>query len=160
MPKINTADSGHKGPDPLPGGHKYETYTNDVFIDTLKDAMRIIDHRITGYAPCNKAFRALLGGRTLAQVWMDDDVWINFDPTRRKGDYGATRGKDITITAYSLAMGRWTVAATLVHELAHVNGAPGDTHAAEATLRSCLLAGLEDPNIIGAILQSAKTRIA
>ncbi len=47
-------------------------------------------------------------------------------------------------------MGRWTVAASLVHELAHVNGAPGDSHAAEATLPCCGFAALYVPTIIGA----------
>lgn len=104
-----------------------------------------INTRIKGNAPCDNAFRALPGGRTFAQIWADNSIWINFDPVRVAGDYGASRGKEITLTAYTLAMGRWTVAATLIHELAHVNGAPGITHQAEATLRSCLLVGLEDP---------------
>jgi hypothetical protein len=160
MVQINTAASGHAGPAPLPGGHRYETYTSEAFLATLRRAMKIIDDRIVGHKPCNDAFKALPGGRSFADVWADNTVWINFDPTRAQGDFGATRGKEVTITAFSLAMGRWTTAATLVHELAHVNGAPGNTHAAEATLRHCLLAGLEDPTIIGAIPRSPIAGIA
>jgi hypothetical protein len=160
MPKINTAASGHTGPTPLPGGFTYDHYTDEKFIKTLKRAMHIIELRIRGHNPCNEAFRALPGGRSFADVWDDANVWINFDPSRKGGRYGATRGNDVTITAYSLAMGHWTVAATLVHELAHVNGAPGTTHAAEGTLRSCLLGGLEDPNIIGAVSRASDVRVA
>ncbi len=159
MPTINTPASGHAGPAPLPGGHRYLPYTNATFLHTLNAAIHIIDRRISGYAPCDAAFSALPGGRTFSDVWTDATVWINFDPTRGQGDFGATRGNDITITAFSLAMGRWTVAATLVHEMAHVNGAPGNTHAAEATLRDCLLKGLEDPTIIGAIPRSPRSYV-
>src|SRR6266851_326263 len=145
MPKINTSKSGHVGPVALPGGHQYLAYTNVSFLATLNQAVHIIQTRIRGQVPWDKAFRLLPGGRTFSQVWADPAVWINFDPSRSGGDYGATRAKEITITAYSLAMGHWTVAATLVHEMAHVNGASGATHDAEGTLKSCLLSGLEDP---------------
>jgi hypothetical protein len=160
MPTINTPASGHAGPAPLAGGHSYLPYTNVTFLKTLNAAIEIISKRITGYAPCDKAFKALPGGKDFATVWADASVWLNFDPSRKQGDFGATRGKDVTITAFSLAMGRWTVAATLVHEMAHVNGAPGNTHAAEATLRHCLLQGLEDPTIIGAIPRSPVSYVA
>jgi hypothetical protein len=160
MPQINTVASGHVGPAALPGGHQYLPYVNAGFIVTLQRAIVIINSRIRGNARCDSAFVALPGGRTFAQVWADPLVWINFDPARAGGDYGATRGKDITLTAYTLAMGHWTVAATLVHELAHVNGAPGATHQAEATLHSCLLPGLENPSIIGGLLSPANSRRA
>lgn len=160
MPRINTVGAGHAGPTPLPGGFRYDTFTDPGFLKTLNRATSIIDTRIRGYRPCNEAFRALPNGRSFADVWNDARIWINFDPSRQGGRYGAQRGSNITITAYALAMGHWTVAATLVHEMAHVNGAPTNTHDAEGTLRSCLLAGLEDPNIIGAVIRASRNRIA
>jgi len=160
MPTINTPASGHHGPAPIPGGHQYLPYTDPHFLSVLRSAIFVIRARITAHRACNDAFRALPGGRTLAQVFQDPSVWINFDPSRHGGDFGATRGKDVTITAYSLAMGRWTAAATLVHEMAHVNGASGATHDAEATLRQCLLQNLEDPTIIGQIVRSSSFRVA
>src|SRR5215472_13947680 len=125
MPSVNTPASGHAGPAPLPGGHQYLPYTDAHFLATLNRAIHIIQRKIRGYLPCDRRFRLLPGRRSFSDVFDDPTVWINFDPSRREKDYGATRGNDITITAYSLAMGRWTVAATLVHELAHVDGAPG-----------------------------------
>lgn len=160
MPTVNTPASGHVGPTPLPGGHQYLPYTDPHFITTLHRAIYIIDSKICGFMPCNNAFALLPGRRTFAALWADNTVWINFDPSIRAKDYGATRGRDITITAYALRMGKWTVAATLVHELAHVNGASGTTRDAEATLRNCLLKNLEDPGIIGEVAQSARSRIA
>ena len=44
--------------------------------------------------------------------------------------------------------------ATLIHELAHVNGASGVDHAAEQTLTSCLMQAHHDPNIIGQLEDS------
>ncbi len=103
-------------------------------------------------------FQSLDGGRTFAEVWNDPHVWINYDPENRQGKYGAHRRgtKEIAISKYALRMGRWTVAATLVHELAHVNGAPGNNSQAEDTLKTCLLKGLHDPTIIGRVADASK----
>ncbi|HKO49135.1 MAG TPA: hypothetical protein VJV79_15490 [Polyangiaceae bacterium] len=48
-------------------------------------------------------------------------------------------------------MGQWTLAATLIHELAHVNGASGHDAAAERSLLPCLMGNLYDPHIIGRV---------
>ncbi len=72
-----------------------------------------------------------------------------------KDKYGATlSGKHITLTAYTLKMGKWTTAATLMHELAHV-GEALDTDAEDILLK-CLLRGLHDPNIIGRVIKGEK----
>ena len=163
MPNINTADSKHAAPG-ANSGWQWLPYADDALLITLRHAIRIIDHKINGYKPCNEAFKALPGGRTFAEVWKDPDVWISFDPKNNGRDFGATvtvGGKEVTITKYALRMGYWTTAATLVHELAHVNGADASGHAAEGTLRKCLLHKLEDPNIMGVIPKIAEgTRVA
>jgi hypothetical protein len=159
MPKINTTKSGHAGP-AATSGWQWLPYSNETHLNTLKRAITIINNKIKGDKPCNQAFRALPGRRTFAQVWTDPSVWLSFDPRRTNQLYGATLGKEITITEYSLAMGRWTVAATLVHELAHVNGASGTDTKAEDTLKKCLLKGLHDPNIIGKIVRKSPRRLA
>jgi hypothetical protein len=160
MPKINTPESGHTGP-AANSGWQWLPYSSAVYVHTLRQAIHIIDDRIRGYKPCNQAFKALPGSRTFAQVWQDPSIWISFDPKNNGQDFGVTDrvgGSEISITEYALRMGRWTTAATLVHELAHTNGAPGGaSHAAEATLRSCLLQGLEDPNILGTIIRASRS---
>jgi hypothetical protein len=161
MPKINTLASGHVGPAPLPGGHSYLPFANAGQVAMVQAAMHIVDSKMKGYLPCNNAFKALPGGRTLAQIWLDPDVWINFDPTMVAGDYAATRAKEVTITAFTLSKGRWTVAASLVHELAHVGGAPGlASPLAEQILTPCLLGALQHPGLLGELRRSRLSRPA
>ena len=45
--------------------------------------------------------------------------------------------------------------ATLIHELAHVNGAGGG-HDAEGTLQKCLMRAHHHPHIMGQILQQPR----
>jgi len=150
MPSINTTASGH--PSPVNTRRQYLPYSSaeDRYLVTLRMAMDIINSRIRGHAPCNAAFRALPGGRSFADVWNDNSVWINYDPDSNPGYFGARVGNDVTISKYAYLMGHWTVVATLVHEFAHVNGAPGgNSTQAEDTLRRCLLHQLHDPAVLG-----------
>lgn len=157
MPRLNTPDMHHVGPVPLPGGHSYLPYASAEHAATLRAAMHVIQARIIRHAPCNNAFRALPRGRTLQQIWVDPNIWINFDPSLHAGDYAATRGSDVTITAFALSRGRWTVAATLVHELAHVGGAPGGrSPLAEQTLLPCLLGELRQPGLVGQLIRARR----
>jgi len=150
MPRINTAGSGHTGP--ANARRLYLPYSDAEarYLSTLRTAMGIIDSRIKGHAPCNAAFRALPGGRSFADVWNDNSVWINYSSDATPGYYGSRNGNDITISVYTFSKGHWTVAAVLVHELAHVNGAPGgNSRQAEDTLKKCLLKDLHDPTVLG-----------
>lgn len=131
MPKINTPASGHVGPNPN-SGRQWNPYVDKDYLLTIQRAVQIIDTRIKAHKSCNNAFKALPGGERSTK----------FGPTRQYGSawiggqanrYGATLHKEITISAYAVRMGRWTVAATLVHELAHMNGA-GGTNTARKTL--------------------------
>jgi hypothetical protein len=99
-------------------------------------------------------FSTLPGGRTLKSLLNDSAIWINYDPAM--GDYGATSVAHPNETALgprAFRIGRWTVLATLIHELAHVNGAPGgNDHRAEQALVNCglgrsieLTTGVDDP---------------
>ena|SRR5664279_2341124 len=166
MPTINTPSSAHAGPATI-AGWQWLPYTDATLLHTLRDAIHIISARINGNKPCDAAFKALPSGRTFAQVWADASIWVSYDPDNIGTKYGVTDrvgGSEISITRYALRMGRWTTAATLIHELAHTNGAPGGaSHAAEATLSSCLLNALEDKAILGQIIRASNnngTRIA
>jgi len=107
--------------------------------------------RIVGY-PCT-SFNRLPGGRTLQSMAVSS-IWINYDASG--GSWGWTMPSafpdDIVITGYTCRMGRWSLLGTFVHELAHLNGADGFSHAAEETLRGCGLQsprGPYDPSIRG-----------
>jgi hypothetical protein len=102
----------------------------------------------------NTYFRTLPKGRSLSQILADSSLWLNYCPNR--SEYGWTvgtsgGGQEVGICPLSFRWGRWTTLGTLIHELAHVNGA-GDDHAAELALRHCGLAsrtemsgGADDP---------------
>jgi hypothetical protein len=88
----------------------------------------------------NTYFRTLPFGRSLSELLQDRTIWINYAPTL-KGYWGATDKqihKEIGITPTSYLWGRWMVLATLIHELAHTNGAPGErSRAAEEAVLHC-----------------------
>jgi hypothetical protein len=53
-------------------------------------------------------------------------------------------------------MGVWTIIATMIHELAHVNGADGVGHGAEQTLTSCLMQAHHNPLLNGQLQDSRR----
>lgn len=97
------------------------------------------------------------GGKTFREMFDDSRIWINFDPKNVASDWGwttpVTHPRDLVVTQFTLRMGYWTTAATIVHELAHLNGAPGGaSHAAEHTVKACRMsspAGPYQPGVIG-----------
>jgi hypothetical protein len=102
----------------------------------------------------NVYFRSLPDGRSLTDLLNDAGIWVNYHPTM--GAYGETNavsGKEIAISERACRIGRWTVLATLIHELAHAGGAPGGADAsAEEALLACGLGrsvekttGVDDP---------------
>jgi len=99
-------------------------------------------------------FRSLPGARSLSDLLSDNSIWINYHPTLMAyGQTDAVGGNEIAISAISRRMGRWTVLGTLVHELAHVDGAPaGSSNAAELAVLACGMGkarerstGIDDP---------------
>jgi hypothetical protein len=160
MAKIHVAGDGHVAP--VPGTFQYLPYTDEAKRRVVERALFILRHNVRGMRPCNDCFKRLPGGRTFDDILDDPDVFIHYDPTATRGSFGATRTgtKNVTITEFSIRIGRWTVAATLVHEFAHINGAPNNTHQAEGTLPCCGFAALEVKSIIGANESSSDRRYA
>lgn len=161
MAKINTPGSGH-GNFTSGAGNRYWEYSEEKCLAMLKRAVFILDHNVKGMRPCNKCFEKLPGGRTFDDVWADNSVWINFEPRDTVGWYGITYGvggKDISISLSAFNKGRWWVAGTLVHELAHVNGAPISTAQADETLLCCGLGNAYE-GVIGQNATSSPNRYA
>lgn len=149
--KVNTAASGHTGP-VKNGVAEWLSYQNAQLKQQkmLDRALNIIKSNIKGSRPCNQAFKALPNGRSFDDVLNDDSIWISYCPDNN--NYGFTNmvgGNEITICELAFRWGYWTVVGTLVHEMAHTNGADASTHAAEGTLLTCGLAKVHDPTIIG-----------
>jgi len=102
-------------------------------------------------------FRGITAGaRSLTAMLADNTLWVNYHPTLV--DFGVTPGAagfatECAIGPRAFRIGRWTVLATLIHELAHCNGAPGGgSTVAEDALPHCGLGrmtefntGVDDP---------------
>ena len=139
MASLNTPASGH--------GNQTEHYASGLIIDfnvflsgnatevtrlsKIKQAVQIIDrlnNKIDLYGPCTTYFKSLPKGKSFSELWNDALIFVNYSPAATKGFYGATHSndKDICISAWCLdTHNKWVIAATIVHELAHVAGAPG-----------------------------------
>lgn len=149
--KINTAGSGHASP-VKNGVAEWLAYdaTRSKQQAMLEKAMNTIKSNIKGSRPCNECFKKLPNGRSFDDIFNDDAIWISYCPDN--SNYGFTNvvgGSDITICEMAFRWGYWTVIGTLVHEMAHTNGATTTTHDAEGTLIPCGLSKVHDPNIIG-----------
>jgi hypothetical protein len=137
MARINEIGSGH-GNFTSPAGNRYWEYSNSTALHVLKQAIWIIEHNVKGMGTCNACFKRLSGARSFDDVWADNTVWISYEPRNTVDWYGITRGtSEISISELAFKRGRWWVAGTLVHELAHCNGAPITTAAADETLLKC-----------------------
>jgi hypothetical protein len=98
-------------------------------------ALQLVNHN----PGANLYFSGLPGGRSLGALLQDRTIWINYAPTLSAyGETNMVGGKEIAIGPMAFRIGRWTVLATLIHELAHSNGAPGGTdHRAEQAVYEC-----------------------
>lgn len=100
-------------------------------------------------------YRTLPNGQSLTELLADSTIWINYHPTSTEMALtNFAGGKEIAICNPSFRIGRWTVLASLVHELAHVDGVRGRVtpKAAERAVLECglgrqseLTTGVDDP---------------
>ena len=99
-------------------------------------------------------FQGLPGGRTLTELLDDNSIWINFGHALSVFGEAVISGTELAIGPQAYRMGRWTVVATLIHELAHIDGVPGgaDLRAEGALLHTGLgyqserTTGVDNPN--------------
>jgi hypothetical protein len=161
MPTIHLPGDGHVAPAPLADGTRWDPYDDPKLLRTLERALFILRHNVRGMRPCDNCFRRLPGGRSFTEVFDDAAVVISFDPGGPfSGRTDAVGGNEVTIAASEFRIGRWSVAATIVHELAHVNGAPADTADAESMLNCCGFRAHFRPGAIGAVQPGSDTRYA
>ena len=142
--QINIGD--HVSPEvgfvPIPAGHRAATRWARTHAKRIAQTRRGAD----------TYFRTMPGGRSLTDLLKDSSIWVNYYAAGR--NYGEAGGNEIGISPLSYRIGRWTVLGTLIHELAHVNGAPGrPSKQAEEALLHCGLGkrseqrtGVDDPS--------------
>lgn len=170
MSKINTHATGHGNKIEHYGGGVIPSVQFNVFPNTTTaekkhfskltrayDIVNKLDAKIDLQGPCNKYFKTLPRGKTFRHFWRDNTIFINYSPSVYNGFFGATHTglKDICITAWCLDnTNHWMIAATIVHEFAHIAGAPGGlSHAAEKSADMCGFKTQYDPLLVGSIKQ-------
>jgi hypothetical protein len=146
MVNIHIPGDGHMPPPP-DSVATYWPYNDPAKKKIVEDALFILRNNVKGSKPCNDCFKLLPNGRTFDDILDDPTVFICYDPSERFR--GNTLGNDITINEYSIRVGKWMVAGTLVHEFAHINGASVTDHKAEGSLACCGFAAIEDPTCVG-----------
>jgi len=159
MVQINTAPAVHPGFSEknriITGGEiQYMPYSDGPELHMLKRAVYIIEHNIyRKNVACSRYFKSLSKDNPLSfdDVWEDKDVWINLDPrpgANFDGFNANDHPKDITIAARSFRRNVWFVVSVIVHELAHVAGAPSEwkSDAAERSLLHCGLRAFYHPS--------------
>src|SRR5207253_736611 len=65
MATIHTPGDGHTAPT---GRHKWLPYSDAKKKKVLEDALFILKNNIKGFAPCNKCFKALPGGKSFDDI--------------------------------------------------------------------------------------------
>jgi hypothetical protein len=136
----------------------------------VRDTLDLIKSTALGQSKCNACFQALRngwwifasGGRSFDDVFNDRDIWISYHWDKSTGFDGLTsmkKEKEITISQSAFDRGLRAVAATIVHELAHVNSAPAaPSTAAESTLQNCGFSDQFNPNAIGVNVHASPSR--
>jgi hypothetical protein len=144
MPTIHIPGDGHLEPSPDADGTTWAAWAVEADKIILKQALFILQHNIRGMRPCNDCFKTLPNGRSFDDILADPTIFLHFDPSGP--DFGGTKGNDTTISLNTNHRNRWQVAATIVHEFAHINGVPGGgAGVAERMLTCCGLSGLVSP---------------
>ncbi|EYF01090.1 hypothetical protein [Chondromyces apiculatus] len=144
---INTTRSLRRGPPPSQPMPPH-------LVGQVQRGIDLLMTRILGCESCEQEFRTLPRGLSFTQI-VNLGVYVNYHPANNT-DWGwmdTGYPQDIVLTPLAIRMGRWAIAGTIVHEIAHLNGAPGgNDHAAEHTLSKCRLMsqnGPYDRNIVG-----------
>ena len=168
MAKINTHAAGHGSKtEHYAGGSsiQYNVFPNAsatekkhlAKLTRAYDIINRLDAKLDLQGPCNKYFKTLPKTKTFRHFWRDNTIFINYSPSLTNGFYGATHSndKDICVSAWCLDnTNRWMIAATIVHEFAHIAGAPGGaSHAAEKAADMCGFKSQYNPAILGSIKQ-------
>jgi hypothetical protein len=129
-------------------------------LSTLQEAIQLIRVRILVnpaiLASCNRSFESIhhISFSNLVTA-PHPVVVISYNFEHRSHYFGVTEGNHISIAQFCYSRqphsaAVLTTAATLVHELAHVAGAPGvPSRAAERTLPSCGFADQYDSTVVG-----------
>lgn len=166
MAKVNVSGCGH--------GSKVESYSGGLVVtygpfpndtpdararlEKVQRAFSAVDRLAisqSATSACNVYFASLPKGSSFRQLWKDDRVFINYSPAAEEGRFATTHSndRDIALTRWCIDHhNHWMIGATIVHEFAHIGGAPGGaSHKAERAVRECGFIPQYDPDIRGSL---------
>lgn len=137
-PRIGGDGLIYSRPDNSADGTTWAAFESAEDIRKVNSALEILRTQVQPRKSVDDFFRRLPYHHSFEEVLGDARVWICFDPA---GPAAAeTKTFYITLGRKTIKAGYWTIAATLLHELAHVNGATDIGNEAEQAL---LHAGLK-----------------
>ena len=117
-------------------------------LDIVKRGAKIIEDSIVGDKNCDAIFQALPKGKSITDLFRAG-INVHYDPSNDGQLWGwtmpASYPTDVVISQFTIRMGHWSIAGTIVHEMAHLAGADGTSHAAENTLQACKLKSIKGP---------------
>ena len=125
-------------PASLADGTSFAAFTDEHYLKVVRDAIDLLKGGVLTkhQSTCDAFFQQMPGRRSLSDIVNGPrKYWIHHDPTGP--DAGATSGMDVTLGTKALRGGKWAVLATLIHELAHTNGATDEKGDAEDSLNHC-----------------------
>lgn len=140
MPIIQVNIGDHASP--IPGYGSFPRMRRPMISWARLEAIRIA----RDMPSADTYFQSLPLSQKLSDLLQNNRIWINYSAVMpHYGETNRVGGKEVCISEYAHRWGKWTVLATLIHELAHVNGAPGgaDKRAEEALLHCGLGKGSE-----------------
>ena len=126
----------------LADGTSWTAFTDEKHLQVVRDAIELLTSRVLTkhQSSCDAFFTQMPAKRSLSDIVNGSrKYWIHHDPTGP--DAGATAGMDVTLGTKALRGGKWAVLATLIHELAHTNGATDEKGDAEDALNHCGMSG-------------------
>jgi hypothetical protein len=146
---------------------RFWPYDGGATRKTLTQAMNIIEKNVyKKSSACNSYFSHLSKGRKFDDIWSDPTFFINWDPrisVKFWAFMATTRPMEITISQETFTKGAWFTAAMMIHEMAHLGGAPGidgsGSNAAEKALKSCGFSAFFDAARIGINSDYANVRL-
>lgn len=126
-------------------------------IRRLREAIHHINSRIRHHAAANRYFKRIpavsgASAQSLDALLSGPDILICLDPTLTGPPLAAATPigqRRISITAFGFSGSGRSVEATIIHELAHVNGASNTTRDAEDALRHSRMGDQFDPSAVG-----------
>ncbi len=119
-----------------PIGHYGAFSTGTTKYSMLKWTRRKLFKMVKNNPACDVYFRTLSGGKSLTNLINDSGIWVNHAPSVAPltGEIHVPT-REIGLSDIPFNKGRWVLLGTIIHELAHANGAPitgGDTSAEDA----------------------------